>query len=372
MPARGAAGVGLEALTRRHACKLCLTIDCSVEDCVLAVGEIVGYDSIKSASRMNNGVVIFVDSVDKVAMIVEQGVEVKDTFVQAVPLVSPAKRIVLSQVPPFIGNEMLARELSRHGTISLGCKSPQLKHVVSFRRQVFMILKDNEELNLVLKFRVEDYDYSKKMKCFGCGIKGHLIRSCPELNTENINRNVEQGESNKSQEKDKSSDTQRHVLSKANATPRKKQHEQNVSQGQKLNEAQGVEQDLLENHEQKTDKCSKSQKEKLSEQNDPQEQKQIEPTENQGLKQKELSVLQENDQNVSDKGKRTSNGQLFSLAENSPQESEMEREVSSGAQKDMERAGCSVVDDSEMLVDDTSKTMKERENLEMGVSFLLR
>ncbi|KAI2647384.1 Transposon TX1 uncharacterized 82 kDa protein [Labeo rohita] len=223
MSARGAAGVGLEALTRRDACKLCPTIDCSVEDCVLAVGEIVGYDSIKSASRMNNEVVIFVDS-------------------------------VLSQVPPFIGNEMLARELSRHGqlmslirTISLGCKSPQLKHVVSFRRQVFMILKDNEELNLVLKFRVKDYDYSIEQK-----------------------------------------------------------------------------------------------------------QKQIEPTENQGLKQKELSVLQKNNHNVSDKGKRVS------LAENSPQESETEREVSSGAQKDMERAGCSVVDDSEMLVDDTLIKDNER------------
>ncbi len=49
-----------------------------------------------------------------------------------------------------------------------------------------MILKNNSEgLNLVLKFRVEDYDYnvyvsSEKMKCFGCGMEGHLIRSCPE------------------------------------------------------------------------------------------------------------------------------------------------------------------------------------------------
>ncbi|KAI2646964.1 Transposon Tf2-9 polyprotein [Labeo rohita] len=63
------------------------SVSSSVEDCVLAAGEIVGYDSIKSASRMNNGVVIFVDSVDKVATIVEQGVVVKDTFVEAVPLV---------------------------------------------------------------------------------------------------------------------------------------------------------------------------------------------------------------------------------------------------------------------------------------------
>jgi len=67
-------GFGLETLTRQHAFKLCPTIDCSVEDCALAVGGVIGYDSIKSASRVNNGVVFFVDSFDKVAPIVEQGV----------------------------------------------------------------------------------------------------------------------------------------------------------------------------------------------------------------------------------------------------------------------------------------------------------
>ena len=153
----------------------------------------IGYDSVKSASRMNNGVVIFLDSVDKVSVVVERGVVIKDTFVQVMPLVNPAKKIILSKVPPFISNEMLQRELARHGhlmsaikPIPLGCKSPHLKHVVSFRRQVFMILKNNtEELNLILKFRVDDFDYvvhvsSERMKCFGCGMEGHLIRTCPQ------------------------------------------------------------------------------------------------------------------------------------------------------------------------------------------------
>ncbi len=147
MPVRGAGGVGLETLTRRHAFKLCPSIDCSVEDCALAVGAIVGYDSIKSAARMNNGVVIFVDSF---ATIVEQGVVIKETFVQAIPLVNPAKKIVLSQVPPFISNEMLERELVRYGQLmspirsfSLGCKSPKLRHVVSIIEIMFFAWGDS-------------------------------------------------------------------------------------------------------------------------------------------------------------------------------------------------------------------------------------
>ncbi|TWW77672.1 hypothetical protein D4764_12G0010620 [Takifugu flavidus] len=103
MPVMAAAsGVsGLEKLTRRHAVILSPPTGVSVEECVLAVGEI---------------------------------------------------------------NDMLLRELSRHGRvvspmrlIPLGSKSLLLRHVVSFRRQVT----------------------TDSLKCFGCGEEGHVIWSCP-------------------------------------------------------------------------------------------------------------------------------------------------------------------------------------------------
>lgn len=47
------------------------TASCSVEECSLAVSKTVGHESIKSASRMNNGIVIFLDSMDKVNRLVE-------------------------------------------------------------------------------------------------------------------------------------------------------------------------------------------------------------------------------------------------------------------------------------------------------------
>lgn len=78
MPVHGVGSMGLEMLTHRHAFKLCRTIDCSVEDCTLAVGGIVEYISIKYMSRINNGVVIFVYRFDKVATIVERGVIIRD------------------------------------------------------------------------------------------------------------------------------------------------------------------------------------------------------------------------------------------------------------------------------------------------------
>lgn len=185
--------LGLFKLTRRHAIKLSPPPGCSVEDCSLAVGKEVGYGSIKSASRMNSAVVIFLDDIDKANQLIENGVVIQDTFIPVLSLVNPAKKVIISNVPPFFKNEVLAKELQRHGQlvspiklIPMSCKSPHLKHVMSFRRQMLMVLKNNdEELNLVFKFKIDGYDYtvhatSETMKCFGCGTVGHLVRSCPE------------------------------------------------------------------------------------------------------------------------------------------------------------------------------------------------
>ncbi|KAK0155418.1 Transposon TX1 uncharacterized protein [Merluccius polli] len=58
--------VMFEKLTRRHAIKLFPEVQCSVEEAGLAVGEVVGYDCVRSASRMNRAIVLFLDSTAKV------------------------------------------------------------------------------------------------------------------------------------------------------------------------------------------------------------------------------------------------------------------------------------------------------------------
>ena len=190
-------GAAFEKLTRRHAVKLVPAVSCSVEEATLAVGEVVGCGSVKSASRMNGAIVIFLDSTAKVSDVVETGVVIQDTFTPVLPLVSPARKITISNAPPFIKNEMLAKELARYGQlvspikmVSLGCRSPLLKHVVCHRRQVFIVFKDKtDDLNLSFNFKVDGFNYmvfatSETMKCFGCGVEGHLIRSCPERSGE--------------------------------------------------------------------------------------------------------------------------------------------------------------------------------------------
>uniref|UniRef100_H3C3A8 CCHC-type domain-containing protein n=1 Tax=Tetraodon nigroviridis TaxID=99883 RepID=H3C3A8_TETNG len=108
------------------------------------------------------------------------------------PLTQPATRITLSNVPPFISDIYLINTLWRATAvlspmkkILSGCKSPLLKHVVSHRRQVFMILNNrSEEFDYRFMVKVDGYDYqlfatSSLLKCFGCGEEGHIVRACP-------------------------------------------------------------------------------------------------------------------------------------------------------------------------------------------------
>ena len=73
--------VAFGEFSRMHGFKISTTFPCSVEDCSLAVADVVGHSSIRSAARMNGGVVIFVDSVAKANQVVESGIVVKDLFV---------------------------------------------------------------------------------------------------------------------------------------------------------------------------------------------------------------------------------------------------------------------------------------------------
>lgn len=58
---------------------------------------------------------------------------------------------------------------------------------------VSMVLHNNkEELNVALRFRVDEFDYTvyvntNSLKCFGCGEVSHVIRSRPK-NAENRKR----------------------------------------------------------------------------------------------------------------------------------------------------------------------------------------
>ncbi|MGH0128767.1 UNVERIFIED_CONTAM: hypothetical protein FKN15_041109, partial [Acipenser sinensis] len=145
-----------------------------------------------SASRINKALVIFLAEVMLVNRLVEEGFTVKGEFVQVSPLVTPVTKVIISNVPPFLKNESLEKNLSRFGKlvfpikdIPLGCKNNSVKHVMSFSRQAFVLLNDpNQVINVAWNFNVEGtncvvFVSSETMRCFFCDEQGHQRKACP-------------------------------------------------------------------------------------------------------------------------------------------------------------------------------------------------
>lgn len=121
-----------------------------------------------------------------------RGVVVKGKLLAVSPLAAPATQVIVSNVPPSIKDEVLVRELSHFGKfasgfkpISLRCRSPDLKHVLSLQRQVLMYLKSPEPtLNVNFYVKHGDSAYavyatSESLLCFECGEIGHKRMACP-------------------------------------------------------------------------------------------------------------------------------------------------------------------------------------------------
>lgn len=138
----------------------------------------------------NKAVVVFVKEENQVNRLISSGIVVSGDFITVLPLVAPTIKVTVSNVPPFIQSHEIERELLRYGklasaikTVPLGCRNEALKHVMSFRRQVFMFLNE-QELDVSFKVWHEGRAYmvyanTGNMKCFECGDVGHKRLACP-------------------------------------------------------------------------------------------------------------------------------------------------------------------------------------------------
>ncbi|KAK3559960.1 hypothetical protein QTP86_030316 [Hemibagrus guttatus] len=69
------------------------------------VGNVVGHENIVSASRMNSAIVVFLNDVEKVRKLTQNGIVGNNETILVSPLSSPDKKVMLSNVPPFISDE---------------------------------------------------------------------------------------------------------------------------------------------------------------------------------------------------------------------------------------------------------------------------
>ena len=114
---------------------------------------------------------VFVSDVSLVHEVVSTGITTESShFIMASPLITPVTRVVISNAPPFISHDNIMSVLSRYekmfsrmSMIPLGCWNERVKHVMSFRRQIHMVLPHRGEdtgLNVSFKINFEDTNLS--------------------------------------------------------------------------------------------------------------------------------------------------------------------------------------------------------------------
>lgn len=228
---------GTPSLSLRNGCRCVPDPGVTVEELLLVIGEQVGFENIISASRMNKAVVVFFKSDSLVNQLTVSGIWVKETFVTVTPLSAPATKITISNVPPFISNETVTKELQRFGKIAgpvrmipLGCKNAALRHVLSFRRHVFMFL-NSPERTLEASFRVFHgensymvYASTDSLRCFECGDLGHKRFACPHkveqraaTSRDDINNNDQQTRDSEEQKDEELEEGEQQEVSETNA-----------------------------------------------------------------------------------------------------------------------------------------------------------
>lgn len=71
-----------------HAVKVTSVV--GMDECCMAIGDVVGHKSVLSGSRMNSSMVVFLDSVDKANELVKRGIVISCEIVSVLLLSMPA------------------------------------------------------------------------------------------------------------------------------------------------------------------------------------------------------------------------------------------------------------------------------------------
>lgn len=142
----------------------------TLPDYIVAIGNIVQPCNVKFASRIsNNRVCIYLSSVELVDNVIENHstIVIKDHQLNVRRLITPARRLILSNVNPCIPHNTLQQSLVTLGVhpvtpisfLKATYISEEYSHVMSFRRQLYIQPDDNLQLPPSITVDLEGTSY---------------------------------------------------------------------------------------------------------------------------------------------------------------------------------------------------------------------
>lgn len=118
-------------------------------------------------------------------------IEIEGHKLKIRPYVTKTKRVILSNVHPYIPHDEIILKLKEKGVtpksrmsfIRLGFDDPGFTQILSFRRQIFINPEDIDKIPKEFTLNYEDtihhiYATTDKITCFSCHKEGHTSKYC--------------------------------------------------------------------------------------------------------------------------------------------------------------------------------------------------
>lgn len=179
---------------RDHAILFEVLSEITVQEYIDEFCNIVSPSDIRHVSRLSNGrLLVYLANKDLVQDLVRKQttITVKNHVTTARPLVSEAQKIILSNVPPEVPDEVLEEEIKKMGirilskmtSLRSSLIGPQYAHIYSFRRQTYIHPEDKTKLPSSFIIHFEQYQYriftsTDNPTCYNCKQQGHIANKC--------------------------------------------------------------------------------------------------------------------------------------------------------------------------------------------------
>lgn len=165
-----------------------------INEYLTSVGQIVGPKNMTYFSKISNQrICIYFINKQIVEQIVTQyrTITINGTPTEIRRYITPAKRIIITNLTPCIPHTIVEAELNRLGMqimspmlfLKLGIQDPDYAHIMSFKRQVYV--KENQNIDIPNSIQIEYEDvvyraflYTDTM-CYACKKNGHTANNCP-------------------------------------------------------------------------------------------------------------------------------------------------------------------------------------------------
>lgn len=181
-----------------------------INEYILSLSKIIGPEKILFREKIsNNRISVFLTSKQIVDELLNKHnhIIVQGQYIPIRRLISTAQRAIISGGSPIVPHDRIENEIKKMNFqlasnitfINAGMNTNNLNHIMSFKRQVYLNLTNENQLPASFLINYEDDDYRffldlPQQKCFSCNGFGHIAANCPENITNNQPNPIENPE----------------------------------------------------------------------------------------------------------------------------------------------------------------------------------